>query len=72
MHITVTGCHGPICCSQCGSAQAVKPLNEPKVVVRCLACGHSKSVEDDTHENRFKNMLNSAGTVPRAKRNPTF
>lgn len=32
----------PLKCSKCGSTNAIKPINDPDVAVRCGACGHTK------------------------------
>ena len=32
----------PVQCSECGSRNIVNPINEIRVVLRCLNCGHEK------------------------------
>jgi len=39
MHIDLT--HGrPLTCSKCGSTNAVNPVNDRHVQIRCVDCGH--------------------------------
>lgn len=40
MHITIPS--PPLRCSQCGSTNAVKPINRPSIIAQCLDCGHVK------------------------------
>ncbi len=39
MHVNI-GQLGPVFCSKCNSTNAVKPVNESDVLIRCLDCGH--------------------------------
>lgn len=41
MHIDMTG-GKPIRCSKCGSTNAIKPVNNRDIVLRCADCGHTK------------------------------
>ena len=58
MHTDLT--HGkPLTCSQCGSTNAVKPLNSRSVAVRCLDCGHTKltrEAEQREQEERMREL----------------
>lgn len=57
IHIGPTG---PIRCSKCGSTNAVNPVNEPDVDIRCGDCGHAKT---SSHKDRFDDLLTkSVGT----------
>lgn len=60
-------------CSQCGSTNAIKPINERDVAVRCGDCGHTKLTPEAEARRRgddpFKGW--SAGTKTDDKP-PTF
>lgn len=32
-----------IVCGKCGSGNVVRPVNDPKVDLQCLQCGHTKT-----------------------------
>ena len=68
------GPKGPILCSACGSPRAIKPVNEPDVILRCADCGHEK--REPTRDKRWDDLFNrtfgtgtSAGKIDE---NPTF
>lgn len=45
MHITEPY-KGPLTCSQCGSTNIMKPINDPKVELQCMNCGHTKESQE--------------------------
>lgn len=60
----------PLSCSKCGSHNAVKPINERDVAVRCGDCGHTKLTDEAERrargEDAFKGWYaEPADTDPR-------
>lgn len=45
MHIDMTG-GMPIRCSKCGSTNALRPVNDRDVAIRCGDCGHQKLTQE--------------------------
>ena len=69
MHINI-GSLKPIACSKCGSLNAVKPLNEQGVDIRCLDCGHQKLAAPPA--TRDMSASTSSWPMPKENENPTF
>lgn len=73
MHIRMNPTY-PMMCSKCGSLKAVKPVNEPEVILRCEDCGHEKREPAPADKKAFEDLLRSAcGTSSRPiDEKPTF
>jgi DNA-directed RNA polymerase subunit RPC12/RpoP len=69
MHYHV-GSWRPLTCSQCGSTNAVRPLNQRGVAVRCGDCGHTKLTPEAERRHRgdddpFKGWSAEADPTPK-------
>lgn len=61
----------PLRCSKCGSTNAIKPINERSVVVRCGDCGHTKLTPEAEARQRGEDPF-KAWTAGTADIDPKF
>lgn len=72
MHIHIPGPRGVIRCSGCGSARAVKPVNEPDVILRCDDCGHTKREPSRKKHDEWFRTWSDGMSARKIDDNPTF
>lgn len=63
----------PIKCSKCGSTNAVKPVNQHDIAIKCGDCGHTKltaEAERRQHEREFGKLDHAWQHVE--DKDPTF
>ena len=72
MHIDLTRGR-PICCSKCGSTNAVRPINNRTIEIQCLDCGHSKLTrEAEQRQHDLKYGRTKRERIREDDKNPTF
>lgn len=52
-------------CSKCGSTNAVHPINQPDIAVRCGDCGHTKLTREAEARNRERESRATAYDLTR-------
>lgn len=62
MHIDLTP-PGPVTCSNCGSVNAVIPVNDPVVAIRCEDCGHHAVRPEAMKRNSYKWVDGTSSTA---------
>jgi len=62
----------PIKCSKCGSTNAVRPVNDFTVEIKCGDCGHYKLMPEAQHQKNVREHPEWFQSHVYEKQDPTF